>query len=66
MVDAVDGCFSAAGPGRFVKVKGNMNATKYKEILDENLLQSAGKLQLGKRFIIQQFQTSNQSFTRIA
>ena len=32
------GCFSAAGTGRLLRIKLKMNDTKYKEILDENLL----------------------------
>ena len=35
------GCFSAAGTGRLVKIEAKINRAKYKEILDENLLQSA-------------------------
>ncbi len=35
------GCFSAAGTGRLVAIEGKMNAAKYRNILDENLLQSA-------------------------
>ena len=35
------GCFSAAGTGRLVRIKGEMNGAKYSEFLDENLLQSA-------------------------
>ena len=42
------GCFSAAGTGRLVKIEGKMNRPKYKEILDENLLQSAQDLRLGR------------------
>ena len=34
------GCFSAAGTGRLVKIEGKMNGVKYREIVDENLLQS--------------------------
>ncbi len=34
-------CFSAAGTGRLVAIEGKMNAAKYRDILDENLLQSA-------------------------
>ncbi len=30
--------FSAAGTGRLVAIEGKMNATKYRDILDENLL----------------------------
>lgn len=48
------GCFSAAGPGRLVKVEGKMNAAKYGEILEDNLIQSARELRLGRRFIFQQ------------
>ena len=47
------GCF-AAGPGRLVKVEGNMNAEKYRQILEDNLTQSARELQLGRRFIFRQ------------
>ncbi|KAK3571075.1 hypothetical protein QTP86_001326, partial [Hemibagrus guttatus] len=35
------GCFSAAGTGRLVRIEGKMNAAMYRDILDENLLQSA-------------------------
>jgi hypothetical protein len=38
--------FSVAGIGRLVRIKGKMNSTKYREILDENLLQSAQDLRL--------------------
>jgi hypothetical protein len=41
------GCFSAAGTGRLVKINGKMNGAKYREILDENLLQKAQDLRLG-------------------
>jgi hypothetical protein len=36
------GCFSAAGTGRLVRIKAKMNGAKYREILDESLLQSTG------------------------
>ncbi len=42
------GCFSAAGTGRLVAIEGKMNAAKYRDILDENLLQSAQDLTLGE------------------
>jgi hypothetical protein len=42
------GCFSAAGTGRLVRIEGKMNSEKYKEILNENLLQSAQDLRLGQ------------------
>ena len=38
------GCFSAAGTGRLVRIEGKMNGVKYREILDENQLQSAQDL----------------------
>ncbi len=48
------GCFSAAGTGRLVAIEGKMNAAKYRDILDENLLQSAQDLRLGRRFTFRQ------------
>ena len=36
------------------KLDGKMNRAKYREILDENLLQSAQDLRLGRRFTSQQ------------
>ncbi|KAG2455540.1 TCB1 transposase, partial [Polypterus senegalus] len=48
------GCFSAAGTGRLVAIEGKMNAAKYRDILDKNLLQSAKDLRLGRRFTFQQ------------
>ncbi|KAG2465219.1 TC1A transposase, partial [Polypterus senegalus] len=48
------GFFSAAGTGRLVRIKGKMTAAIYRDILDENLLQSALDLRLGRRFIFQQ------------
>ena len=50
-VDSIMGCFSPAATGRLVRIEGNMNGAKYREILDENLLQSA---QTWKRFTFQQ------------
>uniref|UniRef100_A0AAZ3S829 Transposase Tc1-like domain-containing protein n=1 Tax=Oncorhynchus tshawytscha TaxID=74940 RepID=A0AAZ3S829_ONCTS len=38
------GCFSAAGIGKLFRIEGKMNGAKYKEILDENLLQRAQDL----------------------
>ncbi len=40
--------------GRLVAIEGKMNAAKYRDILDENLLQSAQDLRLGRRFTFQQ------------
>ncbi|KAG2460189.1 TCB1 transposase, partial [Polypterus senegalus] len=48
------GCFSAAGTGRLLRIKGKMTAAMYRDILDENLLQSVLDLRLGRRFIFQQ------------
>jgi hypothetical protein len=48
------GCFSAAGTGRLVRIDEKMNVAKYRENLDENLLQSAQDLRLGQRFTFQQ------------
>ena len=44
------GCFSAAGTGRLVRIEGKINGAKYRGILDENLLQSAQDLRLGRWF----------------
>uniref|UniRef100_A0AAZ3SMB9 Tc1-like transposase DDE domain-containing protein n=1 Tax=Oncorhynchus tshawytscha TaxID=74940 RepID=A0AAZ3SMB9_ONCTS len=44
----------AAGTGRLVRIEGKMNGGKYREILDENLLQCAKDLRLGRRFPFQQ------------
>jgi hypothetical protein len=41
------GCCSVAGTGRLVRIKAKMNGAKYREIIDENLLQSAQDLGLG-------------------
>jgi hypothetical protein len=41
------GCFSAAWTGRLVRTEGKMNRAKYRELLDENLLQSAHDLKQG-------------------
>ena len=41
------GCFSAAGTGRLVRIEGKMNGAKYRDFLDENLLQRAQDLRLG-------------------
>ncbi|KAG2468538.1 TCB1 transposase, partial [Polypterus senegalus] len=43
-----------AGTGRLVRIKGKMTAAMYRDILDENLLQSALDLRLGRRVIFQQ------------
>jgi hypothetical protein len=48
------GCFSVAGTGRLVMIEGKMNGAKYREILDENLLQSPQHLRLVQKFTFQQ------------
>ena len=40
-------CFSVAG--RLVRIEGKMNGAKYREVLDENLLQIAEDLRLGAK-----------------
>ena len=42
--------YSVALTGRLVRIKGKMNGAKYREILNENLLQSAQDLRLGGTF----------------
>ena len=46
-------CFSAAGTERLVRVKGRMNAAIFREVFEENLLQSAGNLRPRRRFPFQ-------------
>ena len=43
------GCFSAAETGRLVRIEGKMNGAKYREILDEYLLQSIQDIRLGAK-----------------
>jgi hypothetical protein len=52
MVVATSCCgdiFSEAGTGRLVRIEGKMIGAKYREILDEKLLQSAQDHRLGRR-----------------
>jgi hypothetical protein len=44
------GMISAAGTGRLVRIEAKMNGEKYREILDEILLQGTQDLRLGRRF----------------
>ena len=46
--------FSVAGTGRLVRTEAKMNGAKYREILDENLLQIAQDLRRGQRFTFKQ------------
>ena len=48
------GCFSSAGTERLVRIDGKMNGAKYREVLNENLIQSTQDLRLGRRFTFQQ------------
>jgi hypothetical protein len=48
------GCFSTAGTGRLVRIETKMNGAKCRELLDENLLESAQELTLGQRLTFQQ------------
>ena len=48
------GCFSVAGTFRLVRIEGTMNGAKYREIFEENLLESAKDLRLQQRFTFQQ------------
>jgi hypothetical protein len=56
MVVAVSCCgmFFRAGTGRLITIEENMNGAEYRDILDENLLQSAQDLRLEQRFTCQQ------------
>ncbi|KAJ8272301.1 hypothetical protein COCON_G00111600 [Conger conger] len=47
------GCFSAAGTGRLVRNEVRVNAARYREVLEEKLLQSALNLRLWQQFTFQ-------------
>jgi hypothetical protein len=47
------GCFSATGTGRLVRIEGKMNGAKYREILDEILLQRTQDLRLERKCTFQ-------------
>ena len=48
------GCFSAAGTGRLIRIKGKMNGAEYREAINDNLLQIAQDFRLVRRFTLQQ------------
>ena len=43
-----------AGTGKLVRIEGTINGAKYRQILEENLLQSTKDLRLRRRFTFQQ------------
>ena len=47
------GCCACHGVGNLVFINGNMTGDMYKDILKENLIQSAKKLNLGKNMVFQ-------------
>ena len=47
------GCFSSAGTGALIRIKGKMDEAKYRKIPEENLLPSARKMKLGWKFTFQ-------------
>ena len=47
------GCFLSAGTGVLDRIEGKMDGAKYRKMRDENLLPSARKLKLGRKFTIQ-------------
>ena len=48
------GCFNSSGPGALVQIDGIMNSTKFQAILADNLVASARRLGLGRRWTFQQ------------
>ena len=46
-------CFSANGTWRLLRVEGKMTGAKYREILSENILTSAGTLKKGRGWVFQ-------------
>ena len=45
------GCFSVKGVGKISVIDGKMNAQKYKQILQENLMSSVESLELPSNYI---------------
>ena len=48
------GCFSAKGVGKISVIDSKMNAQKYKQILQKNLMSSIENLELPSDYIYQQ------------
>ena len=46
-------CFSSAGIAALVRIEGKMDEAKYRKILEENLMLSARKRKLGRKFTFQ-------------
>lgn len=44
------GYFASTGPGALVKIEGTMNSNTYQDILTKNLVPSARKLKLGRKW----------------
>ena len=44
------GCFSSAGTGKLVRMGGTIDGAECRRILDENVLESAMNMKLGRRF----------------
>ncbi len=53
-ISCCGGVFQLQGQDDWFAIEGKMNAAKYRDILDEKLLQSAQDLRLGRRFTFQQ------------
>lgn len=47
------GCMSSSGVGNLVFIEGNMTGVAYREILEQNLLQSVKNLNMGKEWVFQ-------------
>ncbi len=47
-------CFSAAGTEGLIRIEEKLNAPKYRDSLNKNLVQSIQNLRLGRRFTFQQ------------
>ena len=48
------GCFSAAGTGQLIRIRGTMNSSMYQNILAQNIQKSVDDLAIGNEFIFQQ------------
>ncbi len=48
------GCFSVAGTEGLIREEEKLSAPKYRDSLNENLVQSIQNLRLGRRFTFQQ------------